>query len=123
MTTLAVAGLGHWVSWRGRHRRRTRRGQALLAVMLAGCVLYLLLDLLLGVFGGALPQAKFALLALAVTSFDLKSRRNLYSHLWHSLLILYVAALFAWDAGFLPFATAWCLALFVFLLTGRPAAG
>ena len=116
---LGAVALGHWMSWRGRHRRRTWRGQALLGLLLVGCVAYLVADLFLGLFGGALPQAKFALLALAVTSFDLKSRRNLYSHTWHSLAILYVAALFAWDLAFLPWVVGWILCVFLFLAATR----
>jgi len=115
LATLAATAAGHRVSWRGRHRARTRAGQAIFAVLLAGAVVYLVLDLTAAVFGGALPQAKFALIALAITSFDLKSRRNLYSHVWHSLVLLYVAALFAWDWTFLAFAAGWAVALFTFL--------
>ncbi|HEV3232434.1 MAG TPA: transglutaminaseTgpA domain-containing protein, partial [Candidatus Dormibacteraeota bacterium] len=118
-TSLACLGAvvaGHTVSWRWRARPRRARGQVLLGGLLLGAVAYLFADLFLGVFGGALPQAKFALVALAITAFDLKSRRNLYTHLWHSLVILYVAALFAWDATFLPFVLAWGGCLFGFLL-------
>lgn len=115
LTCLAVVAAGHWRSWRGRKLRRTARGQALLGLLLAMCVAYLISDLFLGVFGGALPQAKFALLTQAVTSFDLKSRRNLFTHLWHSLVILYVAALFAWNIYFLPLVLLWAVCLFLFL--------
>jgi transglutaminase-like putative cysteine protease len=121
---LALIFLGHRVSWRGRDRPRTAAGQALLGLLIAGCLAYLVADLTVGAFGGALPQAKFALLAQAVTSFDLKSRRNLFTHLWHSSVILYVGALFAWDPFFLPFVLAWAGCLFAFLyVTRRERAG
>ncbi len=117
-----VAG-GHYRSWRGRHRPRTVRGRALLALALVGCLAYLVLDLTLAVFGGALPQAKFALLVQAATSFDLKSRRNLFTHLWHSLVILYIAALFAWTAAFLALVLLWAGCMWAFLAFTRQPAG
>src|SRR5205823_235676 len=72
------------------------------------------LDSTEAVFGGQLPQAHFALFLLAITSFDLKTRRNLYSSLWITLALLYLAGVFAWDLGFGLFALAWlaCLAGF-----------
>ena len=117
--TLACIGGGHVKSWRGRHSARTGRGQALLGLLLAVCVVYLVVDLTAALFGGALPQAKFALLAMAVTSFDLKSQRNLYSHTWHSLAILYVAALFAWDWLFVVFVLGWAAAVGGFVAATR----
>ena len=116
LTCLLLVALGHYVSWRGRHRRRTRRGQVFLGVLLLGCIAYVVADLVFGVFGGALPQAKFAMLAQAVTAFDLKSRRNLFTHIWHSAVILYIGALFAWTPVYAVFVLAWALAFFGFLL-------
>jgi transglutaminase-like putative cysteine protease len=113
-----VAG-GHWWSWRGRHRPRTFGGRALLAGLILACTLYLVLDLTLSLFGGALPQAKFAVLVQAVTSFDLKTRRNLFTHLWHSLVVLYVAALFAWTVAFLPLVLLWAGCMWAFLAFTR----
>lgn len=109
------------MSYLGRDKKRTPAGQALLAILLLLllCILYLVLDLVGGVFGGALPQAKFALVVQAVTAFDLKSRRNLFSHLWHSLVVLYVAALFAWNVYFLGALLLWALCLFAFLMFTR----
>lgn len=121
---LALVFLGHRASWRGRNRPRTALGQAVLGVLIAACLAYLVVDLTVGAFGGSLPQAKFALLTQAVTSFDLKSRRNLFTHVWHSALILYVGALFAWNPFFLPFVLAWAGCLFAFLyFTRRERAG
>jgi protein-glutamine gamma-glutamyltransferase len=53
---------------------------------------------------GALPQAEFALFAQAITSFDLRTRRNLFASLGMSTLTLYVAATLARDAVFGLFA-------------------
>jgi hypothetical protein len=129
VTCLLLVALGHYLSWRGRHRRRTRRGQVFLGFLLLGCIAYLVADLAFGVFGGALPQAKFAMLAQAVTAFDLKSRRNLFTHIWHSAVILYIGALFAWTPAYVVFVLAWALAFFAFLhftrgkMGAEPAAG
>lgn len=117
--SMCLVALGHRVSWRGRGRPRTYVGQAVLGVLILGCVGYLAADLTLGLFGGALPQAKFAVMTLAVTSFDLKSRRNLFTHTWHSAVILYVGALFAWNPYFLPFVLGWAGCLFAFLYFTR----
>jgi transglutaminase-like putative cysteine protease len=119
MGSLAVIAAGHLVSWRGRDRPRTASGQAVLGLLILGCLAYLVADLTLGIFGGALPQAKFALIAQAVTSFDLKSRRNLFTHVWHSAVILYVGSLFAWNPYFLPFVLGWAGALFAFMYVTR----
>ncbi|MFN2463500.1 MAG: transglutaminaseTgpA domain-containing protein [Candidatus Dormibacteria bacterium] len=119
LACLGVIAIGHAVSWRGRHRPRTARGQAVLGLLILLCVAYLVADLTVGVFGGALPQAKFAVLAQAVTSFDLKSRRNLFTHLWHSAVVLYVGSLFAWNPTFLVFVLGWAGALFAFMYFTR----
>ena len=119
LVCLALVFLGHRVSWRGRNKARTAAGQAVLGLLILGCLVYLVADLTAGVFGGALPQAKFAVLTQAVTSFDLKSRRNLFTHLWHSAVILYVGALFAWNPYFLPFVLAWAGCMFAFLYFTR----
>ncbi len=119
MLCLAAIAGGHYWSWRRRHRPRTKRGRALLSLLMLGCVFYLVLDLTLALFGGALPQAKFAVLVQAVTSFDLKTRRNLFTHLWHSLVILYIAAVFAWTAAFLPLVLLWAGCMWAFLAFTR----
>ena len=49
--------------------------------------------LFVGLFAGtAVPQAQFAIYAQAITSFDLRYRRSLFSTLIHSLANLYIAA-------------------------------
>jgi transglutaminase-like putative cysteine protease len=106
-----VCALGHVVSWRGRRRPRRNRGQALIAGLIFLCLAYLLLDSVAALFGGQLPQANFALLLVAVTSFDLKTRRNLYSSLWISLAVLYLAAVYAWDYQFGVLVALWAACL------------
>lgn len=97
---LAAAAAGHWVSYRERAQRRGFWRQVLLASLIFAALAYVLLDSALALFGGAMPQANFAILLVAITSFDLKTRRNCYSSLWISLAILYLAAVYAWDYAF-----------------------
>jgi protein-glutamine gamma-glutamyltransferase len=108
---LAIAIVGHAVSYRGRSKRRTKRGQLLVAGLVFACFGYFLADSIGAIFGGLLPQANFAILLVAVTSFDLKTRRNCYSSLWISLAILYLAAVYAWDYPFGILAGLWALCL------------
>ena len=64
---------------------------------------------------GALPQAEFALFAQAITSFDLRSRGNLFASLGLSALTLYVAATLARDPWYGLFVLAYAaLALAAF---------
>lgn len=104
---VAVTAIGHRVSYQGRAKKRTARGQALVAGLVVACLAYFLADSAGGFFGGEMPQANFAVLLVAVTSFDLKTRRNCYSSLWISLAILYLAAVYAWDYVFAGLAAAW----------------
>jgi protein-glutamine gamma-glutamyltransferase len=108
---LAIAIAGHAVSYRGRASRRTKRGQFLIAGLVVASFGYFLADSVGAIFGGLLPQANFAILLVAVTSFDLKTRRNCYSSLWISLAILYLAAVYAWDYQFGILAGLWALCL------------
>ena len=108
---LAIAIAGHAASYRGRGRRRTKSGQFLVAGLVFACFAYFLADSVGALFGGNLPQANFAILLVAVTSFDLKTRRNCYSSLWISLAILYLAAVYAWDYPFGVLAALWALCL------------
>ena len=72
--------------------------------------------LCVGLFAGLnLPQVQFALLAQAITAFDLRSRLNLFSSLGMSLLVLYAAATVSRDYSMLVFLLAFAaLALAVF---------
>src|SRR6266480_1708552 len=104
---LIAAGAGHVVSYRERNQKREFWRQAFLAAMVFGALFYVIADSSLALFGGILPQANFAILLVAVTSFDLKTRRNCYSSLWISLAIVYLAAVYAWDYAFGVLLAAW----------------
>jgi transglutaminase-like putative cysteine protease len=108
---LAIAAAGHAVSYRGRGKRRTFWGQVLVAGLVFAAMAYFLADSVGALFGGEMPQANFAILLVAITSFDLKTRRNCYSSLWISLAILYLAAVYAWDYVFGVLAVVWILCL------------
>ena len=111
---LGIAGVGHVVSYRGRASKRSFWGQVLVASLVFVAMAYFLADSVGAFFGGEMPQANFAILLVAVTSFDLKTRRNCYSSLWIGLAILYLAAVYAWDYMFAVLVGAWfvCLAGF-----------
>ena len=111
---VGVAAIGHLVSYRERAQKRGMRRQILLAGLVFASLGYFLADSVGAFFGGVLPQANFAILLVAVTSFDLKTRRNCYSSLWISLAILYLAAVYAWDYPFGVLLGLWtaCLAGF-----------
>src|SRR5579864_9634639 len=108
---LVAAGAGHVVSYRERAHKRGFWRQALLACMVFAALFYVISDSTLALFGGQLPQANFAILLVAVTSFDLKTRRNCYSSLWISLAILYLAAVYAWDYAFGILVALWAVCL------------
>src|SRR6202158_111697 len=108
---VAVTAIGHVVSYRGRTRKRGVIGQTLLASLVVAGLAYFLSDSVLALFGGVLPQANFAIALVAVTSFDLKPRRNCYSSLWISLAILYLAAVYAWDYPFGILIGLWAICL------------
>ena len=117
--SLGIAALGHVVSYRERLQKRGFWRQALLAALIFGAMFYLIADSGLALFGGTLPQAHFAILLAAITSFDLKTRRNLYSSLWISLVVLYLAAVFAWDYVFAVFLFGWALCLAGFWISSH----
>ncbi len=108
---LGLTAIGHAVSYRERAQKRGTRRQVLLAGLIFATLAYFLADSVGAFFGGTLPQANFAILLVAVTSFDLKTRRNCYSSLWISLAILYLAAVYAWDYTFALFAGMWVASL------------
>ncbi len=108
---LAAAAVGHVVSHRERSLKRGFWRQAFLAALVFGALFYVVADSALALFGGVLPQANFAILLVAITSFDLKTRRNCYSSLWISLAILYLAAVYAWDYAFALLLALWALSL------------
>jgi transglutaminase-like putative cysteine protease len=108
---IVATAAGHVISYRGRARKRGVLGQVLLASLVFAALAYFLADSVLALFGGVLPQANFAIALVAVTSFDLKTRRNCYSSLWISLAILYLAAVYAWDYPFGILVALWAICL------------
>jgi protein-glutamine gamma-glutamyltransferase len=108
---LGATAIGHVVSYRERAQKRGKRRQVLLASLVFATLAYFLADSVGAFFGGVLPQANFAILLVAVTSFDLKTRRNCYSSLWISLAILYLAAVYAWDYPFGVLVALWAICL------------
>ena len=96
-----VLAWGHRYSARAAQRpapdQRVRAG---LFVALHLAALYLCVGL---VAGFNLPQIQFALLAQAITAFDLRSRLNLFSSLGMSLLVLYAGATVSRDYSLLLF--------------------
>ena len=108
---IVATAAGHVFSYRGRLRKRKVLGQALLASLVFAGLAYFIADSVLALFGGVLPQANFAIALVAVTSFDLKTRRNCYSSLWISLAILYLAAVYAWDYPFGILIALWAICL------------
>jgi transglutaminase-like putative cysteine protease len=116
---LGVAAIGHLVSHRRRRQRRGVLSQLLILSLMLACLAYFLLDSFAAAFGGQLPQAHFAALLVAVTSFDLKTRRNLHSSLWISLALVYLAAVYAWDYPFGVLAGLWALCLAGFWISSH----
>ena len=116
---VAATAVGHLVSHRERNRKRTFWRQAFLAALVFAALSYVVADSALALFGGVLPQANFAILLVAITSFDLKTRRNCYSSLWISLAVLYLAAVYAWDYAFGILLALWALCLAGFWLASH----
>src|SRR5438445_6995819 len=116
---LGATAIGHVVSYRERAQKRGKRRQVLLACLVFATLAYFIADSVGAFFGGVLPQANFAILLVAVTSFDLKTRRNCYSSLLISLAILYLAAVFAWDYPFGILVALWAICLAGFWMTSH----
>ena len=116
---VVASAIGHVISYRERNRKRGFWRQAVLAALVFGALFYVIADSSLALFGGVLPQANFAILLVAITSFDLKTRRNCYSSLWISLAILYLAAVYAWDYTFALLAALWALCLVGFWIASH----
>lgn len=118
ISVLCVAVIATWgqlFSWLNRRHPNHFRTFFLLGLLILD-LLYLAADLLTAFAGGELPQAKFGLYAQAITSFDLVSRRNLYSTLIHSFLILYVAAGISRDFSYIFFLFGYAALVFSLLV-------
>jgi protein-glutamine gamma-glutamyltransferase len=114
---VAIAFAGHRFSHAWRGRKRPRSLQALIAGLMFLGLAYFVLDSVTGIFGANLPQANLVMILVAVTSFDLTTRRNLYSSLWMSLALVYLAAVFAWDYQFGIFVVLWVACLLGFWIS------
>lgn len=114
----AVIVVGHRSCLRHLDRPRSARQRCLVALALMGAGLYLLLDLFGAAFGGDLPQARFVVMLQAITSFELRTRRNLYSTTIHGMLVLYLAALYSFDVSLFVFLTGWAVSASGVLLAG-----
>ncbi len=100
---LALLGLaaGHYYSWRIAGRPKAPRlGRVLIFVTLHLALIWMCAGLFIG---SPLPQAQFALYALAITSFDLRTRGNLMASLGIGLVVIYVAATLARDYSLVLF--------------------
>lgn len=92
MTVAGLAG-GHYYSWRLAQQASPPLTHRWAQIGIFAGIHLLLAFMFAGLFIGLpLPQAQFALYALALTSFDLRTRGNLFSSLGLSLINLYVAA-------------------------------
>ncbi|MBP7692067.1 MAG: hypothetical protein KA764_09130 [Anaerolineales bacterium] len=112
LVAVSVLALGHRYSAQAAGRPPNRRLRLSLFVALHLAVVYSCVGL---VAGFNLPQIQFALLAQAITAFDLRSRLNVLSSLGMSLLVLYAAATLSRDYSLLLFLLAFAgLALGVF---------
>ena len=90
LLTLLGLAAGHYYSWRISARPKAPRlGRALIFVTLHLAFIWMCAGLFIG---SPLPQAQFALYALAITSFDLRTRGNLMAALGIGLVVLYVTA-------------------------------
>jgi transglutaminase-like putative cysteine protease len=80
--------LGHWYSY-----THLGKPQQVVKVVMFVAIHIAFAWMCAGLFvGTAVPQAQFAVLAQAITSFDLRYRRSLFNTLLHSLANFYVAA-------------------------------
>lgn len=108
---VAVLALGHRYAYR--HRiRPDRRVRMIIFVALHLVFCYLFASL---IFGGPYPQAQIAMLAMAVVSWEVISRLNLYSCFGMSLLNLYVASTLSRDLFFALFLLVYLAILLAFL--------
>lgn len=115
ITVVGLAG-GHYYSWRVAQPPTVPTTHRWVQLGIFAGIHVLLAFMLAGLFVGVpLPQAQFALYALALTSYDLRTRGNLFSSLSLSLINLYVAATLSRGYDFAFFILAFILlALAVF---------
>lgn len=114
---VAAILVGHVYSWKHKHQPSSKRTFGLFALATLA-FLWMIADLTTAFAGGWLPQAQFGMLIQAITSFELRSRTNLYSTLIHSLLIMYVAGDLSFSIGLIFFIIAFGIAISGFLVIG-----
>lgn len=95
----AFTCLGHWSSYRTQGKQGILR-RVLIGGGVAAVVLWVLIDISTGIAGARLPQAQLGMLVQAVTSFELRTRRNLYATTLHTLAIVYLASNFGFSLVF-----------------------
>jgi transglutaminase-like putative cysteine protease len=108
---LLLLAAGHVYAYRTRHKP-DRRVRLAVFVALHLAMAWLLVGLLVG---AAYPQAQVAMLVMAVVSFELFTRLNLYSGFGMALINLYVAASLSRDFSFGVFLVT-CLGLLLAFL-------
>ncbi len=91
LTSAALAVWGHIASLRRGDRGLGGPLTLVLASLMVAAFLWMGADLFTAFAGGLAPQAQFGVTIQAITSFSLRTRRNLYFTLVHSVLLLYVA--------------------------------
>ncbi len=109
--SIIILAAGHWYA----HRHRLapdRRVRFFVFIALHLTFLYLFAALIIG---APYPQAQIAMLAMAVVSWEVISRLNLYSCLGMSLINLYVAATLSRDLVFGIFLLTYLAILLAFL--------
>lgn len=99
LVALPILIAGHYTAYRVRHKRPPllRLGTFIVLHLVFLWMFYGLF------YGQPYPQAQLAMLTMAVVSFDLYSRLNLYSAMGMGLANLYVAATLSRDVSFLVF--------------------
>jgi transglutaminase-like putative cysteine protease len=111
LVALPVLAAGHYAAYRVREKR-----PALLRLAVFIVLHLVFLWMFYGLFyGQPYPQAQVAMLAMAVVSFDLFSRLNLYSAMGMGLANLYVAATLSRDLSFIAFLVSFVALVLAFM--------
>ncbi len=111
LIALPVLAAGHHTAYRVREKR-----PALLRVATFIALHLVFLWMFYGLFyGQSYPQAQVAMLAMAVVSFDVFSRLNLYSGMGIGLANLYVAATLSRDLSFIAFLVSFVALVLAFM--------
>jgi protein-glutamine gamma-glutamyltransferase len=111
LVALPIMIAGHYTAYRVRNRRPLglRVGTFIALHLVFFWMFYGLF------YGQPFPQAQVAMLAMAVVSFDVYSRLNLYSGMGMGLANLYVAATLSRDLVFIPFLVSFVALVLAFM--------